>query len=114
MHQYYYTLNTCKPEELLKIGAAYPEMAAQEKIIDGFVELIKRDQLDENVQIEALEKCVGYFNTLFPVLLGTEVKLNQTQLIGDYVRSFINAMDCLNVDATVIRCLIEVITIESF
>lgn len=83
-------------------------MAAQEKIIDGFMELIKRDQLDENVQIEALEKCVGYFNTLFPVLLGTEVKLNQTQLIGDYVKSLISATDCFNIDASVIRCLIEV------
>lgn len=83
-------------------------MAAQEKIIDGFMELIKRDQLDENVQIEALEKCVGYFNTLFPVLLGTEVKLNQTQLIGGYVRVLTSAADSFNTDALVIRCLIEV------
>lgn len=83
-------------------------MAAQEKIIDGFMELIKRDQLDENVQLEALEKCVGYFNSLFPVLLGAEMKLNQTLLIGDYVKCFISATDCFNVDASVIRCLIEV------
>lgn len=83
-------------------------MAAQEKIIDGFMELIKRDQLDENLQLEALEKCVGYFNSLFPVLLGAEMKLNQTLLIGDYVKCFISATDCFNVDASVIRCLIEV------
>lgn len=83
-------------------------MAAQEKIIDGFIELIKRDQLDENVQIEALEKCVVYFNTLFPVLLGPEMNLDQTLLIGDYVKSLISATDCFNIDALVIRCLIEV------
>lgn len=102
-------MNTCKPEVLLRIGAAFPEMAAQEKIIDGFMELIKRDQLDENVQLEALEKCVGYFNSLFPVLLGTDIKLNQTQLVGDYVKALISATDCFNVDASVIRCLIEVV-----
>lgn len=83
-------------------------MAAQEKIIDGFMELIKKDQLDENIQIEALERSVGYFNTLFPVLLGTETKLNQTQLVGDYLKSFISATESFNMDAAVIKCLIEV------
>lgn len=82
-------------------------MAAQEKIIDGFVELVKRDQLDENVPTEMLEKCVSYFNTLFPVLLGTE-KLNHTQLLLDHVKSFSSACDGFINDSSVVRNLIEV------
>ncbi|KAJ8931890.1 hypothetical protein NQ314_015159 [Rhamnusium bicolor] len=107
LHQYYYALNTCKPNALLKVGATYPEMAAQEKVIDGFVELVKRDQLDENVPTEALEKSVGYFNTLFPVLLGSDIKINHTQLLGDNVKCLLAVADGFTVDATVIRCLIE-------
>ncbi|RZC39748.1 dynactin subunit 1 [Asbolus verrucosus] len=107
LHQYYYALNTCKTEALLKVGATYPEMAAQEKIIDGFVELVKRDQLDENVPTESLEKCVGYFNTLFPVLLGPENRLNHTQLLVDNVKCLASGCDGFNNDALVIRNLIE-------
>nr|XP_015838702.1 PREDICTED: dynactin subunit 1 isoform X2 [Tribolium castaneum] len=107
LHQYYYALNTCKTEALLKVGATYPEMASYEKIIDGFIELVKRDQLDENVPTEALEKCVGYFNTLFPVLLGPENRLNHTQLLVDNVKSLTSACDGFNNDSIVIRNLIE-------
>ncbi|XP_017784402.1 PREDICTED: dynactin subunit 1 isoform X2 [Nicrophorus vespilloides] len=107
LHQYYYALNSCKPEALLKVGGTYPEMGAQEKVIDGFVELVKRDQLDENVPTEILEKCVGYFNTMYPVLLSTENKLNHTQLLNDTVKMLVAACDGINNDALVIRTLIE-------
>ncbi|XP_063907732.1 dynactin subunit 1 isoform X2 [Zophobas morio] len=107
LHQYHYALNACKTEALLKVGATFPEMAAHEKIIDGFVELVKRDQLDENVPTEALEKCVSYYNTLFPVLLGPENRLNHTQLLVDNVKSLLCACDGFNNDSMVIRNLIE-------
>lgn len=107
LHQYLYALNTCKPEALLKVGAAFPEMLAQEKIIDGFIELVKRDQLDENVPTDAMEKCVTYFNTMYPMLLGTENILNHSQLLNDNVKALGSACDGINNDAIVIRCLIE-------
>lgn len=108
LHQYLHTLNVCKPEALLKVGAVYSEMAAQEKIIDGFIELIKRGQLDENIPTEALEKCVSYFNTMYPVLLGQEMKLNHGQLLSDSVKTLQYACDGINNTALVIRNLIEV------
>lgn len=53
MHQFLYGLNACSPETLLKAGASIPEMLAQEKIIDGVVELLKANQLDENSSTES-------------------------------------------------------------
>ncbi|CAG9772136.1 unnamed protein product [Ceutorhynchus assimilis] len=111
LHQYYYSLNTCKPEALLKVGAAFPEMAAQEKVIDGFVDLVKRDQLDENVALEPLEKCFHYFKNLYPVMLGTEAKLNQNQLITDNIKLLLSAVDGFTVDASAIRSLCESATV---
>lgn len=108
LHQYLHTLNNCKPDALLKVGATYSEMAAQEKIIDGFIELIKRGQLDENIPTEALEKCVSYFNTMYPVLLGQEMKLNHSYLLSDSVKTLQQACDGINNCALVIRNLIEV------
>lgn len=107
LHQYYYSLNICRPEVLLKIGGSFVEIAAQEKIVDGYVELVKRDQLDENVPTEALEKCVSYFNTLFPIILGADVKINHTRSLSDNVKCLYSACDGIINDALVIRNLIE-------
>lgn len=103
-----HTLQNCKPETLLKVGSAYPEILGQEKVIDGFVELIKRDQLDENIPTEALEKCFGYFNTMYPHLLGIENKQNHTQLILNNIKALNAACDGINNDAFIIRSIIDV------
>lgn len=55
MHQFMHGLSSCPPEALLKAGAAMPEMMAQEKCIDGIVELLKANQLDENSSTDS--KC---------------------------------------------------------
>lgn len=102
-----HSLNTAKSEHLLKAGSAFPEMCAQEKVLDGFIELVKRDQLDENVPTEAMEKCVSYFNIMYPMLLGIENTMNQSQLLNDNVKVLASASDGINNDAIVIRNLIE-------
>jgi dynactin 1 len=66
-------------------------------------------QLDENVTTEALECCVAYFNTVYPVLLGGETKMNQTHILGDSGRALSSACDSIRTDAAVIRTLIQVL-----
>ena len=65
-------------------------------------------QLDENMTTEALEHCIAYFNTIYPVLLGGETKMNQTHLLGDIGRALSSACDSIRTDAIVIRTLIQV------
>lgn len=72
------------------------------------MELVKRDQLDENIHSEAIEKCVNYFNTMYPILLGIENPQNHTLLLSDNVKTLSSACDGINNDALVIRNLIEV------
>lgn len=107
LHQFSHSLNTCKQESLLKVGSTFPEMAAQEKIVDGFVELVKRDQLDENVPTDALERCVGYFYTMYPVLFVTDGKQNHTQLLNDSTKTLLSACDGMQIDALAMKNLIE-------
>lgn len=105
LHQYAHALNLCSAPTLLKVAAAYPDMAVQEKAIDHFLELLRKDQLDENIGLEGLERCINYFNTMFPILLASEVKLNQSQLVADIAKSLTAAADCLRTDASAILAI---------
>jgi hypothetical protein len=73
------------------------------------IRLLSCPQLDENVTTEALERCIAYFNTVYPVLLGGEVKANQTHLLGDSGRALSSACDSIRTDAVAIRTLIQVL-----
>ncbi|XP_011702864.1 PREDICTED: dynactin subunit 1 isoform X2 [Wasmannia auropunctata] len=100
-------LNSCTSEMLLKAGAAYPEMAAQEKSLDSLIELAKRDQLDENLPMDAIEKCCGYFATMFSVLFGESTAVNQARLIVNGTRTLGNTCDAIATDAAAIKVLIQ-------
>ena len=67
LHQYNYALSTCSPEVFLKIGTLFPEMSAHEKSVDFYIELLRKDQLDENVPIDGMEKCLHYFQSIYPL-----------------------------------------------
>ncbi|KOX69877.1 Dynactin subunit 1 [Melipona quadrifasciata] len=98
-------LNICNTEMLLKTGAVYPEMAAQEKSLDSLIELAKRDQLDENLPMDAIEKCCGYFCTMFSVLFGETI--NQARLIVNGTRMLDSSCDAITTDAAAIKTLIQ-------
>lgn len=108
MHQFVYGLNSCSPDLLLKAGQSLLEMQAQEKVVDGIVELLKANQLDENSSTEMLEKAVLFFNAIYSVLLGVDTTLlNETQLVRDTVSSIQSACDSICVDSSTIQSLIK-------
>ncbi|XP_065221310.1 dynactin subunit 1-like isoform X2 [Planococcus citri] len=109
LRQFTYGLNTCTPETLMKAGSSYPEMSQQEKILDGYIELLKTDQLDENVRSENLEKCVNYFNTMHTLLLlsSGDTTLHQTKLLLDHTVAFSTACDSIRTDVAIVQALIQ-------
>ncbi|XP_014615437.1 PREDICTED: dynactin subunit 1 isoform X4 [Polistes canadensis] len=100
-------LNVCSPEALLKVGAAFPEMVVQEKSVDSLIALAKRDQLDENLSVDAVEKCCEYFSTMFSILFGGSVSINQARLVVNGTRSLGSACDAIATDAAAIKVLIQ-------
>lgn len=108
MNQFLFGLNSCTPELLLKASQSLPEMMAQEKVIDGIVELLKANQLDENSSTENLEKASGFFNAIHAVLLGTEAGLlNETQLVRDNVSAIQSACDSASTDCAMMQSVIK-------
>uniref|UniRef100_A0A1B6KU69 Dynactin subunit 1 n=1 Tax=Graphocephala atropunctata TaxID=36148 RepID=A0A1B6KU69_9HEMI len=110
LRQFHDGLNSCSPETLLKVGASYPDMAQQERALDGYIDLHKRDQLDENVNSDSLEKCVNYFVTMHPLLLlaSGETKVHQGHLVNDLGKALQAACDSIHTDTTTIQALIKV------
>ncbi|XP_043274980.1 dynactin subunit 1 isoform X2 [Venturia canescens] len=100
-------LNVCSPDMLLKVGATYPEMAAQEKALDCLINLAKKDQLDENVSMDALEKCAAYFATMFSVLLSESTIANQARMVVNGTRSLGSACDAITTEATAVKTLLD-------
>ena len=73
-YSYCSALNTCSVDLLLKVGTLLPELAVHEKSVDHFIELLRKDQLDENSSVEPLEKSINYFQVT--VIIGTTSRDN--------------------------------------
>ncbi|KAL9911330.1 dynactin subunit 1 isoform 1-T2 [Glossina fuscipes fuscipes] len=107
LHQILYGLNSCQPETLLRAGNSLPEMVAQEKNVDGIIELLKSNQLDENSSTDNIEKCVTFFNAMNSVLLAGEDLLNETQMIRDCVAALASACDSISNDTAVAKAILS-------
>nr|XP_014088318.2 dynactin subunit 1 [Bactrocera oleae]XP_036216315.1 dynactin subunit 1 [Bactrocera oleae]XP_036216317.1 dynactin subunit 1 [Bactrocera oleae] len=107
LHQILYGLNSCQPDTLLRAGNSLPEMVAQEKTIDGIIELLKSNQLDENSTTENIEKCVAFFNAMNSVLLAGEDLLNETQMIRDCVAALSSSCESILNDVTIARTIVR-------
>nr|KAG5688665.1 hypothetical protein BaRGS_033803 [Batillaria attramentaria] len=105
MHQYESALNNCGVDLFVKVGTLLPEMAAHEKTLDHFIEMLRKDQLDETVSLDLLEKSIGFFQQLYTVHLAHE-KVDCTMLMCDSVRSVLSACDCISTDITRLKILL--------
>ncbi|VDO81672.1 unnamed protein product [Onchocerca flexuosa] len=59
----------CSVERLSRLAQLQLEMAAQERMIDQYIDLLKTDHLDENTSSANLEKGITYFQELFGILI---------------------------------------------
>ncbi|XP_063233174.1 dynactin subunit 1 isoform X2 [Bacillus rossius redtenbacheri] len=107
LHQLVAGMNTCAPATLLKVGGSYPDMAVQEKVLDSLLELHRRDQLDETVELQQLERSLHYFCSVLPALLGPEARADQACLVADCCLALAAACDNVRVQALGLRALMQ-------
>ncbi|XP_041368819.1 dynactin subunit 1-like isoform X2 [Gigantopelta aegis] len=105
MRQYESALQTCSVELFTKVGTLVPEMSAHEKSIDYYIDLLRKDQLDETVSLDLLEKSISFFQQLYSVHLVNE-KVDCTSLMADQVRLVLSACDCITTDITRLKILL--------
>ncbi|XP_050534723.1 dynactin subunit 1 isoform X2 [Daktulosphaira vitifoliae] len=106
LRQFIYGLNTTSPETLIKVGESFPDMMIQEKVLNGYIEMLKIDQLDENVNTENLEKCVAYFNNVYKPLI-QDFHPHYEHLLLDNISLLFAACNTIQTDANIIKCVIQ-------
>ncbi|XP_064610266.1 dynactin subunit 1-like isoform X3 [Liolophura sinensis] len=106
LRQYDSALKTCSVDLFLKIGTLLPEMGAHEKSVDYFIDLLRKDQLDETVSLDLLDKSISYFQQLYSVLLANE-KVDCTTLLSDQVRVVLSACDAISTDIARLKILLQ-------
>ena len=90
------------------MGGILSEMIAHEKSLDFYIDLLRKDQLDENVTSEPLEKCFGYFTNLYPVHLQDE-KINSNLFLQDEAKIAQAVCECIEVDVSRMKVVMQVI-----
>jgi len=77
-------LESCPLELYLKIASLLPELSSYEKIVDNSIDLLRRDQFDETISLDGLEKVLNYFISIFSIHL-TEAKVtNSTKMLTNF------------------------------
>jgi len=97
---------TCSPEVLLRIGLLYLDIAAQEKTVDNVLELLRKDQLDENVPLEGLEKSVGVLQGMLATHL-PNFQPEPSLLLRECCRALQAASDSFFTDASALTALLS-------
>ncbi|XP_005089837.1 dynactin subunit 1 isoform X2 [Aplysia californica] len=105
MRQYESALNNCSSDLFLKVGTLQPEMAAHEKSVDYFIDLLRKDQLDETVSVDLLEKSINFFQQLYSVHLSHE-KVDCTYMMGDDVKVVLSACDAISTETSRLKVLL--------
>ncbi|OTF81325.1 dynactin subunit 1-like protein [Euroglyphus maynei] len=67
LDKYQDILAKCDSELFMKLGSLYPELAAHEKNVDHFINLLREDKLDETVSLDSLEKILNYLHSLYNI-----------------------------------------------
>ncbi|XP_019625969.1 PREDICTED: dynactin subunit 1-like isoform X21 [Branchiostoma belcheri] len=106
LHKYDKALNSCSVELYMKVGTLYPEMAQHERALDHLIDLLKKDQLDETVSMEALNKAIAFYQHLYSVHLMNEV-VDCTTLLGDHLRITSAAQDSVQTDLNRLKVLLH-------
>jgi len=109
LRQFVHGLNTCSPETLLKAGASYSDIQQKENVLDTYIDMLKKDQLDENVNTESLERAVVFMKSMLKTLLleTNDVKILQGQWLGDLGKAILSGIDSINTDALTIQVIVQ-------
>uniref|UniRef100_A0A914VYN7 Dynein associated protein domain-containing protein n=1 Tax=Plectus sambesii TaxID=2011161 RepID=A0A914VYN7_9BILA len=84
-------VSRCSVERLARLAQLQPEMAAQERIIDQYLELIKTNRLDENTSFDNLVRVINYFQNIYSVHLHGD-DYNANQFMSDSITQLLSGL----------------------
>lgn len=79
-------IQRCSVERLSRLSQLQLEMAAQERMIDQYIDLLKTDRLDENTSSANLEKGITYFQVWLHVFFCCERLWKTLKVVAKLLR----------------------------
>lgn len=76
---------TCTAETLQRLAQQRTEITSQEKIFEGYFEMLKQNRFDENTGLDGLEHSANTFNKIFLINLSTS-EFNGAIALKDYLQ----------------------------
>lgn len=99
-------LETCPLELYLKIASLLPELSIHEKSVENCVDLLKRDQFDETVALDGLEKMLNYFISIFSMHLMDAKVNNSSKMLSNFNLMLQHGISLAMFDSLIIKnCL---------
>ncbi|CAF0807877.1 unnamed protein product [Brachionus calyciflorus] len=102
-----YILNSCDLKVFLNIGTMYDDFNINEKQIDSIIDLIQRNQLDENISTDGIDKMSVLFQNIINNHLKDE-KYDHNAYLEDLVRYAIFSTETISVEIQKLNSLAEV------
>ena len=98
-------LNTCDIKVFYNIGSLYFDFNSYEKNLDVFFDLMKKDQLDESINLDSLEKACVHLQTLYKNYLEVN-DINEVTYIVDLSKYLANCSDSIAIDLRRLNALL--------
>ena len=100
-------LNTCDTKVYYSIGSLYFDFNAYEKNLDVFFELLQKDQLDESISLDLIEKASLHLQTLYKNYLESN-EINETTFIYDLSKYLTHCSESIGIDLKRVNALMTV------
>ena len=105
--QYSDALKMCSIDLYLKIASLLPELLIHEKIFDNYRDLLKKDQLDETVSLQPLDKALLNFISLFHLHIADNKVNDCRQLLTNFVAVLKFGIDIAFIEISLIESLLN-------
>jgi dynactin 1 len=102
-----YILNTCEPKVYTNIGSMHFDFNLMEKNLDGVIDLMQKDQLDESTSLEGLEKVFVHFQAIYNNYMQNE-KFDHATFLADLAKFDAAGCESVAIDLQRLMALLDI------
>jgi dynactin 1 len=106
-NQYDYVLNNCDQKVFTNIGSLYLDFNIYERNLDVLIEFLQKDQFDENINLEVLEKMCNHFQAVMNNHLNELNIWQDVILIDDLIKMVTSSSDLITFDLLRINSFVQ-------
>lgn len=103
-------MNTCDIKVYTNIGSMYYDFNLNEKNIDSIIDLLQKNQLDENISLDGLDKMSLHFQSILNNHL-VEEKFDHHTFLSDLIKYGVFSSESIAMDLQKLNSVTEVWTL---